>query len=100
MLTAREITSPGDAERHARFHYHEQLGSPLDRGNVGGAERGSGPEAQRQVVREPRHPRQPAAAADFTGGRAAGFRPGTTSQECYGSDRSPPPRQVSSSPSE
>ena len=37
---------PGHAERHARFQDHEQLGPPLDRGDVGGAESGGGPEGQ------------------------------------------------------
>jgi hypothetical protein len=39
-----------------RLKHHEELGPRLDRRYVGGADRGRGPERQREVVDEPRHP--------------------------------------------
>src|SRR5262245_59700738 len=46
----------GQGEGAGRLEHDEQLGPWLDRRDVGGAERHGGPEAQRQVVDEPRHP--------------------------------------------
>jgi len=46
----------GQDDRAARLEHHEQLGPRFYRRYVGGADRGGGPEGQREVVDEPGHP--------------------------------------------
>jgi serine phosphatase RsbU (regulator of sigma subunit) len=46
----------GQDYRAGCFRHHEQLGPRLDRRDVRRADRGCGPEGQRKVVDEPRHP--------------------------------------------
>ena len=83
-----------DAEGHHRFDHHQQLGPPLDRGDIGGAERGGGPKGQRQVFHELREASEAARAYSvfsISGNTNAGFACGDGARAGGGATRDPDP---------